>query len=409
MLIWRNLLSDKVVLAYSGGLDTTVAVQWLRLNHGLDVVAMLVDVGQGGDNEDLRRRALESGAVAAETVDARAEFASQFVTRALAANALYQRKYPLVSALSRPLITEHLADCARRYGARYVAHGCTGKGNDQLRFEVSLGALLPDVEVLAPARDWGMSREETIEYGLKYDLPITVGPKSPYSIDENLWGRAIECGILEDPFVEPPDEIWTRTRALATEPAYVTIEFAGGLPVALDGVHMDFGSLVEAIDARAGGYGFGRVDMIEDRVVGIKSREVYEAPGALALIAAHCDLEELTLDRQVLRIKRGLEDRYAELVYEGLWHSPLREALDAFMESTAAHVNGTVRMRLEPWAARVVGRSSPCSLYRTTLATYDRDDAFDHKAAEGFVKLWGLPLRTWARAREPQPGPQMDP
>lgn len=393
-------MTDKVVLAYSGGLDTTVAVQWLKENHGLDVVAMLVDVGQGGDNEDLRQRALQAGAVAAETVNAKDEFASNFVTKALSANALYQRKYPLVSALSRPIITEHLADAARRYDAKYVAHGCTGKGNDQVRFEVSLGALLPDIQILAPARDWGMSREDAIEYGLKYELPITVGPKSPYSIDENFWGRAIECGVLEDPFTEPPDDIWTRTNPVATQPTYMNIEFEKGLPVSLDGVAMDFASLVGKVDVLAGSYGFGRVDMIEDRVVGIKSREVYEAPGALALITAHIDLEELTLDRELLRTKRSLEDRYAELLYSGLWHSPLREAIDAFMNSAAAFVNGTVRMKFEPGAAKVVGRSSPASLYENALATYDRDDAFDHKAAEGFVKLWGLPLRSWARARK---------
>lgn len=397
-------MSDKVVLAYSGGLDTTVAVQWLKENHGLDVVAMLVDVGQGGDNEDLRLRALQAGAVAAETVDARQEFAANFVTKALSANALYQRKYPLVSALSRPVITEHLADAAHRYSAKYVAHGCTGKGNDQVRFEVSLGALLPDVQILAPARDWGMSREEAIEYGLKNKLPITVGPKSPYSIDENFWGRAIECGVLEDPFTEPPDEIWTRTNANACEPTYMTIEFVNGLPVSLDGTAMDFATLVEKVDVLAGSYGFGRVDMIEDRVVGIKSREVYEAPGALTLIAAHVDLEELTLDRDLLRTKRSLEDRYAELVYSGLWHSPLREALDAFMDSAAAYVNGTVRMKFSPGSAKVVGRSSPTTLYENALATYDREDAFDHKAAEGFVKLWGLPLRTWAKARRADSG-----
>ncbi|MGQ0678513.1 MAG: argininosuccinate synthase [Actinomycetota bacterium] len=392
-------MTDKVVLAYSGGLDTTVAVHWLKLNYGLDVVAMLVDVGQGGDNEILRLRGLEAGAFASETVDAQAEFASGFATKALAANALYQRKYPLVSALSRPLITEHLADAARRYQARYVAHGCTGKGNDQVRFEVSLGALLPDVQILAPAREWGMSREEAIEYGLKYELPIPVGPESPYSIDENLWGKAIECGILEDPMAEPPGEIWTRTLPIALEPCYLRIDFERGLPVALDGVGMAFGDLVERIDRLAGSYGYGRVDMIEDRVVGIKSREVYEAPGALALIAAHTDLEELTLDRDLLRTKRALEDRWAELVYAGQWHSPLREALDAFIESTARYVNGTVRLKMEPGTVKVVGRSSPSGLYQTALATYDRQDAFDHKAAEGFVKLWGLPLRTWARAR----------
>jgi argininosuccinate synthase len=392
-------MSEKVVLAYSGGLDTTVAVRWLKQNHDLDVVALAVDVGQGVEVDSLRRRALDSGAVSAEVVDARAEFAADYVARVLAANALYQGKYPLISALSRPVICTHLADAAVRHGARYVAHGCTGKGNDQVRFELSLGALAPEVEVLAPARDWGMTRDQTIEYGLEHKLPISVVPSSPYSIDENLWGRAIECGVLEDPFAEPPDDIWLRTCQKETEPAYLEIAFENGLPVALNGETMDFASLVARVDVLAGSFGFGRIDMIEDRVVGIKSREVYEAPGALALIAAHIDLEELTLDREVLRTKRQLENRYARLVYEGLWHSPLREALDAFMEATAVYVNGTVRLKLEPGNARVVGRSSPAPLYERKLATYDREDAFDHKAAEGFVKLWGLPLKTWARTR----------
>jgi argininosuccinate synthase len=392
-------MSEKVVLAYSGGLDTTVAVRWLKQNHDLDVVALAVDVGQGVEVDSLRRRALDSGAVSAEVVDARAEFAADYVARVLAANALYQGKYPLISALSRPVICTHLADAAVRHGARYVAHGCTGKGNDQVRFELSLGALAPEVEVLAPARDWGMTRDQTIEYGLEHKLPISVVPSSPYSIDENLWGRAIECGVLEDPFAEPPDDIWLRTCQKETEPAYLEIAFENGLPVALNGETMDFASLVARVDVLAGSFGFGRIDMIEDRVVGIKSREVYEAPGALALIAAHIDLEELTLDREVLRTKRQLENRYARLVYEGLWHSPLREALDAFMEATAVYVNGTVRLKLEPGNARVVGRSSPAPLYERNLATYDREDSFDHKAAEGFVKLWGLPLKTWARTR----------
>lgn len=396
-------MSEKVVLAYSGGLDTTVAVRWLKQNHDLDVVALAVDVGQGVDTQTLKQRAMASGALAAEVVDARSEFATGYVTRVLAANALYQGKYPLVSALSRPLICHHLAGAAHRYGARFVAHGCTGKGNDQVRFEVSLGALAPDIQVLAPARDWGMSRDQAIEYGLEHHLPIAVVPSSPYSIDENLWGRAIECGVLEDPDAEPPDDIWVRTRHKETEPTYLEIAFEKGLPVALDGEPMDFATLVGRVDVLAGSYGFGRIDMIEDRVVGIKSREIYEAPGALALIAAHIDLEELTLDRQVLRTKRQLETRYSELVYEGLWHSPLREALDAFMQTADRYVNGTVRLKLEPGSVRVVGRSSPAPLYETKLATYDRDDVFDHKAAEGFVKLWGLPLKTWARARRGTP------
>lgn len=399
-------MPERVVLAYSGGLDTTVAVRWLKQTLGLDVYALLVDVGQGGDTEVLRHRALEAGSVDARVVDARVEFAQEYVTRALAANALYQGRYPLISALSRPLICRHLAEAAHTWGARYVAHGCTGKGNDQVRFEVSLGALAPDLEILAPVRHWGMSRDQAIDYGLEHNLPISVLPGSPYSIDENLWGRAIECGVLEDPSTEPPDDIWERTvwSAPSTGPRYLEIEFRRGKPVALDGVETEFSELVDVVGRLAGSYGFGRIDMIEDRVVGIKSREVYEAPAALALIAAHSELETLTLDRDLLATKRELERSYADLAYRGLWHSPLREALDAFIQSTARHVNGTVRMRIEPWSARVVGRSSPAPLYETTLATYDRQDAFDHLAAEGFVKLWGLPLKTWAKARRSEKG-----
>ncbi|HEX2054080.1 MAG TPA: argininosuccinate synthase [Actinomycetota bacterium] len=395
-------MSERVVLAYSGGLDTTVAVRWLKQTQDLDVVAMLVDVGQGGDNELLRDRAIQAGALDAQVVDARKEFANEYVTRALHANALYQDRYPLVSALSRPLICRHLADAAHHYGARYVAHGCTGKGNDQVRFEVSLAALSPDLEVLAPCRGWGMTRDQAIGYAMQHELPISVAPKSPYSIDENMWGRAIECGVLEDPFVEPPDDIWERTAVrpdAPTEARYLEIEFRHGLPVALDGKPMEFAELVAAVDRLAGSYGYGRVDMIEDRVVGIKSREVYEAPGALALIEAHSELEHLTLDKALLRTKRDLERTYANLTYEGLWFSPLREALDAFIQTTAVYVNGVVRLKLSPGEVRVVGRASGASLYEMSLATYDRDDAFDHKAAEGFVKLWGLPLKTWARAR----------
>jgi argininosuccinate synthase len=395
-------MSERVVLAYSGGLDTTVAVRWLKQTQDLDVIALLVDVGQGGDTELLRKRAMDAGALDAQVIDAREEYANEYVTRALAANALYQDRYPLVSALSRPLICKHLADAAHHYNARYVAHGCTGKGNDQVRFEVSLAALSPDLVVLAPCRGWGMTREEAMGYAMQHNLPISMTPASPYSIDENLWGRAIECGVLEDPFIEPPDDIWERTSDPATapsKPTYLEIEFLRGLPVALDGVEMPFAELVAAVEKAAGSYGYGRIDMIEDRVVGIKSREVYEAPGALALIEAHSELEHLTLEKDLLRTKRELERTYANLAYEGLWFSPLREALDAFIDSTEQYVNGVVRVKIESGSVRVVGRRSPASLYETSLATYDRDDAFDHKAAEGFVKLWGLPLKTWARAR----------
>ncbi len=391
-----------MVLAYSGGLDTTVAVRWLDHREGLDVIALLVDVGQGGDLEMLRRRALKSGAKEALVVDAREEFAHEYLARALNANSLYQGKYPLVSALSRPLICHHLARVAKQRQAKFVAHGCTGKGNDQVRFEVSLAALAPDLEVLAPVRHWGMTRDQTMEYAAEHRLPTPTGTRSPYSIDENLWGRAIECGVLEDPFTEPPDDVWERTarRGSVTASSYLEVEFRRGIPVALDGKPMTFAEVIQQVELAAGSYGFGRVDMIEDRVVGIKSREVYEAPAALALIAAHSDLEELTLDRNVLRTKRQLEKTYAELVYEGYWHSPLREALDAFIAATAAYVNGAVKLKLEPGSCRVVGRRSDASLYDTALATYDREDEFDHRASQGFVKLWGLPLKTWARAHQ---------
>ena len=395
-------MSERVVLAYSGGLDTTVAVRWLKQTQDLDVIALLVDVGQGGDTELLRKRAMDAGALDAQVIDAREEYANEYVTKALAANALYQDRYPLVSALSRPLICKHLAAAAHHYNARYVAHGCTGKGNDQVRFEVSLAALSPDLVVLAPCRGWGMTREEAMGYAMQHNLPISMTPASPYSIDENLWGRAIECGVLEDPFIEPPDDIWERTSdpsKAPSEPAYLEIEFRRGLPVALDGEDLPFSELVARVEKLAGSYGYGRIDMIEDRVVGIKSREVYEAPGALALIEAHSELEHLTLERDLLRTKRDLERTYANLAYEGLWFSPLREALDAFIQTTEQYVNGTVRLKVESGSVRVVGRRSAASLYEMSLATYDRDDAFDHKAAEGFVKLWGLPLKTWARAR----------
>ncbi|MGH9266869.1 MAG: argininosuccinate synthase [Acidimicrobiales bacterium] len=394
-------MRERVVLAYSGGLDTTVAVGWLAEERGLDVIAVAVDVGQREDMEAIRERALKAGALEAAVVDAAEEFASDFVLPALHANALYQQKYPLVSALSRPLICRHLGRVAAARGAAYIAHGCTGKGNDQVRFEVSLGVLAPGLEVLAPVRDWRMTRDQTIEYGLARGLPVPVGPAAPYSIDENLWGRAIECGMLEDPMEAAPDEVWkltAETLDAPSEPAFCEIAFVEGTPVALDGRGMSPAGLIREVSDAAGRYGFGRVDMIEDRVVGIKSREVYEAPGALALILAHADLEEMTLDREVLRTKRLLEQRYAQLVYDGYWYSPLREALDAFNAYTQAHVSGVVRLRLEPGCVRVVGRSAERSLYDAALATYDEGDAFDHSAAEGFVKLWGLPIKIWARA-----------
>lgn len=396
-------MADRVVLAYSGGLDTTVAVKWLQEEKGLDVVAVAVDVGQGGDMAGLRERAMQSGAVDAVCVGASDEFAGDFVLPALRANALYQGKYPLVSALSRPLIVRHLARAAKEHRARYVAHGCTGKGNDQVRFEVGLAALAPDVEVLAPVREWGLSRDAARDYGLAKGLPLPTGGPSPYSIDENMWGRAIEAGALEDPMAEPPDDVWELTSAITSAPkgpAYLNIDFRQGKPVAIDGAPMPLPQIVERAGKLAGRYGFGRLDMIEDRVVGIKSREVYEVPAALTLIKAHIDLEELTLDRDLLRTKRALEQKYAELVYEGLWYSPLREALDAFFETSARWVSGRVRLRFDAGSVRVAGRSSSQSLYETALASYSSQDAFDHAASAGFVKLWGLPSKVWARARQ---------
>lgn len=395
-------MPDRVVLAYSGGLDTTVAVRWLQEEKGLEVIAVAVDVGQGGDMSVITERALKCGAIEAIAIDAAGEFAEDFVLPALRANALYQGKYPLVSALSRPLIARHLAEAAVERGARYVAHGCTGKGNDQVRLEVALGALAPDMKVLAPVREWGLSRDEAREYGLRRGLPIPGGPSSPYSIDENMWGRAIECGVLEDPMIEPPQDVWQLTAEITSaprEPVYVEIDFESGKPVSLNGSVLALPELVAQIGEFAGRFGYGRLDMIEDRVVGIKSREVYEAPAALALITAHIDLEELTLDREVLRVKRVLEQKYSELVYEGLWYSPLREALDGFFATTDRWVSGKERLRFDAGSARVVGRASRNSLYETALASYTKDDSFDHQASEGFVKLWGLPSRVWARAR----------
>ncbi len=395
-------MAKRVVLAYSGGLDTSVAVKWIGEEWGAEVIALAVDVGQGADDdwETNRRRALAAGAAEAVVVDARAEFAEGFVTPALRANALYEGKYPLVSALSRPLIVRHLVLAAREHGADAVAHGCTGKGNDQVRFEVSARALAPDLEVLAPVRVWGFSREDSIEYAAQHDIPIRVRKDSPYSVDENLWGRTIECGILEDPWVEPPEEVYALTATAARapeEPRELVLGFQRGVPLSLDGTAMPLKELVPAVSAAAGPYGFGRIDMVENRRVGIKSREIYECPGSLALILAHADLESITLERDLMREKARLEPRYAELVYDGLWYSPLRRALDAFVDASQAPVTGEVRLRLEPGRCFVAGRRSDRGLYDYDLATYAADDAFRHEDAAGFVRLWGLGLETAAR------------
>ncbi|MGH8974929.1 MAG: argininosuccinate synthase [Acidimicrobiia bacterium] len=393
-------MSKRVVLAYSGGLDTSVAVRWMGEEWGTEVIALAVDVGQGGDFELIRKRALAAGAVEAEVIDARARFASEFVVPAVRANALYEGRYPLVSALSRPVIVEELVAAARRHGAGAVAHGCTGKGNDQVRFEVSTRALAPDLDVLAPTRDWSFTRETAMDYAAAHDIPIEQTKQSPYSIDENLWGRAIECGAIEDPWASPPEEIWALTRPPADgppEPSEVVVGFQAGAPATLDGESLPVHDLVSRLSATVGAYGFGRIDMVENRRVGIKSREVYECPGALALIAAHADLEGVCLERDLMREKARLEPRFAELIYDGLWHSPLRQALDAFMAGASEHVTGEVRLRLEAGRCTVDGRRAERGLYDHGLATYDASDTFRHSDAAGFVRLWGLSVETWAR------------
>ena len=391
-----------IVLAFSGGLDTSVAIGWLKDKLGYErVIAMAADVGQGVDAEFLVERGTACGADDVLVVDARDEFAQEFAARALVANALYMGKYPLVSALSRPLIAKHLVRVAREAGAKAIAHGCTGKGNDQVRFEVATAALAPDLVSVAPVRDAGLTRDAAIAYAEERRLPVPVTKASPYSIDENLWGRTAECGVLEDPWSTPPADAyaWTADPEAATSDT-MTIAFERGLPVAIDGRSLGLADLIEEVGRRAGAAGVGRIDMIEDRLVGIKSREVYEVPAAMTLIAAHRDLEDLTLERSLARFKRGLEETYADLVYNGLWFSPLRRALDAFIDESQRHVTGEVRVRVSHGQAVVEGRRGPQALYDHDLATYEAADAFDHAAAKGFIELWGLPLRVWAATQD---------
>jgi argininosuccinate synthase len=398
--------SDLVVLAYSGGLDTTVAVHRLTHEQGRRVVALLADVGQGEDLAGAAARALAAGAEDTVVVDARERFAAEFVAPAVAANALYEGRYPLVSALSRPLIAQLLVEEAARRDAPAVAHGCTGKGNDQVRFEVSVGALAPWLEVLAPIRDWAMSRPEAIAYAEANGLDLGgITAARPYSVDQNLWGRTVEAGVLEDPWTPAPEEAfaWTAEPGAAAREALAVVSFEAGIPVGVDGSAAGLAKVVAHLNQLGGAAGFGRVDMIENRRVGIKSREVYEVPGALATIAAHRDLEDLTLDRDVLHEKARLELRYAELVYDGLWFSPLKAALDAFVAETQQSVTGEVRLAFSPGRCQVTGRRAARSLYRPDLATYEGGDAFDHDAGRGFVALWGLPARTWARVHRDAP------
>src|SRR3954467_14750030 len=395
-------MTERVVLAYSGGLDTSVGIGWLHDATGKEVVALAVDVGQGGeDMEDIRQRALDCGAVEAIVVDAKDEFANDFLMPALKANAMYQKEYPLVSALSRPLIARHLARVAKELGADSVAHGCTGKGNDQVRFEAAVAALAPDLTSIAPVRDLALTRDKAIIYAEEHNLPIRQSAKNPYSIDKNVWGRAVETGFLEDPWNAPIEDLYEYTQDPAEPKAAdeVTITFTEGIPTAIDGIAVTPREAVQQLNALAGRHGVGRIDMVEDRLVGIKSREVYEAPAAIALIAAHQELESVTVERDVARFKRTVDQRWGELVYDGLWFSPLKRALEAFIEETQRHVSGEVRLTLHGGRATVTGRRSEASLYDFGLATYDEGDMFDQSLAKGFVDLWGLPSRL-AAARD---------
>ena len=391
----------RCVLAYSGGLDTSVAIRWLIEQLGFEVITLTVDLGETRDIDAVARRALRTGASSAHVADARRVFIEEFCFPTLAAGALYERVYPLATALARPLIAKLLVDVAREEGASAVAHGCTGKGNDQVRFDVATAALAPELRVVAPVRDWDMGRPQELEYAAAHGIEVPVTKESPYSIDANDWGRSVECGVLEDPWAEPPVDVFAWTAATYEgADTVVEIAFERGVPVALDGERMPGERLVAHLNAVAGQHGVGRIDHVENRLVGIKSREVYEAPAATTLHAAHQALETLTLTRDVMHFKSGVADEWARLVYDGLWFSALRSALDAFVHATQEHVTGEVRVRLGGGAARVVGRRAARSLYRSDLATYDRNaDTFDHAAARGFIELFGLPLRTQTRVQ----------
>ncbi len=400
-------MSDKpkIVLAYSGGLDTSVAIKWLSEQNGFDVIAMSADVGEGKDLDFVKAKALQIGAIESHMIDAREKFAEEFVLPSLKANALYEGVYPLSAALSRPLISQLLVEVAQKTGAVAVAHGCTGKGNDQVRFDVSVAALAPDVKVVAPVREWGWSRDEEISYAKQYGIPVPVTQSSPFSVDANLWGRSCEAGVLEDPWAEAPEEAfdWTVSPQKAPdEPGYVDVTFTKGVPVALNGEKMGLVDLIAKLNAIAGSHGVGRIDHVENRLVGIKSREVYEAPAAIALIRAHQALEYLTLTREVAQFKPIVEQKYAELVYNGLWFSPLKRAVDAFIEQTQQTVTGTVRLKLFKGSVHAAASTSAYSLYSHELATYAPEDQFDHKAAVGFISLWGLPTRLQASVIQKQ-------
>ena len=402
----QTATKEKVVLAYSGGLDTSVCLKWLQVEKGLDVIAVCGNVGQ--DESDLaaiKQKAIDMGAIASFAVDMREEYANEYVALAIAANGLYENSYPLLSALSRPLLSKHMVAVAHKLGAKYVAHGCTGKGNDQVRFETSIKALDPSIEIVAPVREWDLhSREEEMEWAKAHGVPVPTTKKSPYSIDDNLWGRAIECGVLEDPWCEPPADIWTLTadaQSAPDQPEYLEIGFESGVPCSLNGEEMGLVDIIKEINVKAGSHGCGRLDMVENRLVGVKSRECYEVPAAQVILNAHKALETLCLDRETQHYKLGVEQKWATAVYEGLWYSPLKEALDSFCASTQACVTGTVKVKLYKGSSTVVGRKSPYSLYDFSLASYGAQDTFNHEAAKVFIQLHGLPTTVWSAKQGP--------
>ncbi len=392
-----------VVLAYSGGLDTSVAIRWIKEKYDLDVIALTIDVGNERNLQEISERAMKIGAVKSMVVDGREDFARYFIWPALQAGAIYEGQYPLATALARPLIARLLVEVARQEGAVAVAHGCTGKGNDQVRFDVSINTLAPDLKIIAPVREWSMTRDNEMAYAAEHNIPIKVTAASPYSVDQNMWGRSIECGILEDPWAEPPADVYAWTDDPDSldklEPSYLEIGFQNGIPVSLNGEEIDGTTFIERLNKEAGRYGIGRIDHIEDRLVGIKSREIYEAPAAIVLHAAHQALEGLTLSRDQIRFKEIIAAEYARLIYNGQWYSALHQDLAAYVQSTQRFVTGIVRMKLSRGHCHVVGRKSEHSLYSIGLATYDSGDQFDHNAALGFIKLWGLPLSTQAQAQ----------
>ncbi len=394
---------ERCVLAYSGGLDTSALIPYMKEKFGYEIICALVDVGRMKDLESLRVRALTAGAADSVIVDAKEEFLTDFAFPALKANALYEGKYPLHSALSRPLISKKMVELAHERGAKFIAHGCTAKGNDQVRIDVSIRCLDPSITVLGPAREWGMTRPELMDYLAERGIELPLTKKNPYSIDENLWGRAIECGELEDPWAAAPDDAYQFTvhpKDAPDEPVEVIVSFEGGIPVAIDGKAMGPVELVETLDKIGGSHGFGRIDMVENRLVGIKSRETYEVAGSLSLIMAHRELEDLTLTRELQHFKTGIDQRLTELIYEGLWFSPLANALRAFIDETQQYVSGDVRLRYFKGSCQPVGRRSPNSLYIAGLATYGAGDTFTHESAKGFIQLWGLPVEVWARKRQ---------